>query len=221
MLKEIYQQPVTIHESMRGRINAEDGWVIVGGMQQYMNRIMNAKRIIMAACGTSWHSALVAEYLFEELAGIPVEVEYASEFRYRNPIINQDDVVIVISQSGETADTLAALELAKDKGALVYGIVNVVGSSIARNTHCGSYTHAGPEIGVASTKAFTSQLTVLTLMALNLGYKRGQIPENTYRQLLYAMEDIPARVQKVLEQDQKVKYIAGEIKDYNYALYLG
>ncbi|HRO08979.1 MAG TPA: glutamine--fructose-6-phosphate transaminase (isomerizing) [Saprospiraceae bacterium] len=221
MLKEIYQQPVTIHESMRGRINAEDGWVIVGGMQQYMNRIMNAKRIIMAACGTSWHSALVAEYLFEELAGIPVEVEYASEFRYRNPIINQDDVVIVISQSGETADTLAALELAKEKGALVYGIVNVVGSSIARNTHCGSYTHAGPEIGVASTKAFTSQLTVLTLMALNLGYKRGQIPENTYRQLLYAMEDIPARVQKVLEQDQKVKYIAGEIKDYNNALYLG
>lgn len=221
MLKEIYQQPITIHESMRGRINAEDGWVIVGGMQQYMNRIMNAKRIIFAACGTSWHSALVAEYLFEELAGIPVEVEYASEFRYRNPIINQDDVVIVISQSGETADTLAALELAKEKGALVYGIVNVVGSSIARNTHCGSYTHAGPEIGVASTKAFTSQLTVLTLMALNLGYKRGQIPENQYRQLLYAMEDIPNKVKKVLDQDNKVKYIAGEIKDFNNALYLG
>jgi len=221
MLKEIYQQPITSHEGMRGRINAEDGWVIVGGMQQYMNRIMNAKRIIFAACGTSWHSALVAEYLFEELAGIPVEVEYASEFRYRNPIINQDDVVIVISQSGETADTLAALELAKEKGALVYGIVNVVGSSIARNTHCGSYTHAGPEIGVASTKAFTSQLTVLTLMALNLGYKRGQIPENQYRQLLYAMEDIPNKVKKVLDQDNKVKYIAGEIKDFNNALYLG
>ncbi|MCZ2102317.1 MAG: glutamine--fructose-6-phosphate transaminase (isomerizing) [Chitinophagales bacterium] len=221
MLKEIFQQPITIHESMRGRINAQDGWVIVGGMQQYLNRIMNAKRIIFAACGTSWHSALVAEYLFEELAGIPVEVEYASEFRYRNPIINQDDVVIVISQSGETADTLAALEIAKEKGALVYGIVNVVGSSIARNTHCGSYTHAGPEIGVASTKAFTSQLAVLTLMALNLGYKRGQIPESQYRQLLYAMEDIPAKVQKVLEQDSKVKYIAQEIKDFNNALYLG
>ena len=221
MLKEIYQQPITIHESMRGRINALDGWVIVGGMQQYINRIMNAKRIIFAACGTSWHSALVAEYLFEELAGIPVEVEYASEFRYRNPIINQDDVVVVISQSGETADTLAALELAKEKGALVYGIVNVVGSSIARNTHCGSYTHAGPEIGVASTKAFTSQLAVLTLMALNLGYKRGQIPESYYRQLLFAMEDIPSKVEKVLEQDSKVKYIAQEIKDFNNALYLG
>lgn len=221
MLKEIYQQPITIRESMRGRINAQDGWVNVGGMQQYMNRIMNAKRIIFAACGTSWHSALVAEYIFEELAGIPVEVEYASEFRYRNPIINQDDVVIVISQSGETADTLAALELAKEKGALVYGIVNVVGSSIARNTHCGSYTHAGPEIGVASTKAFTSQLTVLTLMALNLGYKRGQIPENEYRQLLYAMEDIPAKVEKVLEQDSKIRYIAGEIKNVSNALYLG
>ena len=221
MLKEIYQQPITIRESMRGRINAQDGWVNVGGMQQYMNRIMNAKRIIFAACGTSWHSALVAEYIFEELAGIPVEVEYASEFRYRNPIINQDDVVIVISQSGETADTLAALELAKEKGALVYGIVNVVGSSIARNTHCGSYTHAGPEIGVASTKAFTSQLTVLTLMALNLGYKRGQIPENEYRQLLYAMEDIPSKVEKVLEQDSKIRYIAGEIKNFNNALYLG
>lgn len=221
MLKEIYQQPITIHESMRGRINAEDGWVIVGGMQQYMNRIMNAKRIIFAACGTSWHSALVAEYLFEELAGIPVEVEYASEFRYRKPIINQDDVVVVISQSGETADTLAALELAKEKGALVYGIVNVVGSSIARNTHCGSYTHAGPEIGVASTKAFTSQLAVLTLMALNLGFKRGQIPESQYRQLLYAMEDIPNKVKKVLDQDAKVKFIASEIKDFNNALYLG
>lgn len=182
MLKEIYQQPITIHESMRGRINAEDGWVIVGGMQQYMNRIMNAKRIIFAACGTSWHSALVAEYLFEELAGIPVEVEYASEFRYRKPIINQDDVV---------------------------------------NTHCGSYTHAGPEIGVASTKAFTSQLAVLTLMALNLGFKRGQIPESQYRQLLYAMEDIPNKVKKVLDQDAKVKFIASEIKDFNNALYLG
>lgn len=172
MLKEIYQQPTTIKESMRGRLNAAEGWVLVGGMQQYFNRILHAKRIIFAACGTSWHSALVGEYLFEELARIPAEVEYASELRYRNPIIHEDDVVIALSQSGETADTLAALELAKEKGALIYGIVNVVGSSIARITHCGSYIHAGPEIGVASTKAFTSQITVLTLMALNLGYKK-------------------------------------------------
>jgi len=221
MLKEIYQQPTTIRESMRGRIDAHDGWVLVGGMQQFINRIMNAKRIIFAACGTSWHSALVAEYIIEELARIPVEVEYASELRYRNPIINADDVVIAISQSGETADTLAALELAKEKGALIYGIVNVVGSSIARITHCGSYTHAGPEIGVASTKAFTSQLTVLTLMALNLGYRRGTISEDYFRQLAYALESIPDKVEKVLQQNEKIKFIAGEIKDVNNALYLG
>lgn len=221
MLKEIYQQPTTIRESMRGRIDAHDGWVLVGGMQQYINRIMNAKRIIFGACGTSWHSALVAEYIIEELARIPVEVEYASELRYRNPIINSDDVVIAISQSGETADTLAALELAKEKGALIYGIVNVVGSSIARITHCGSYTHAGPEIGVASTKAFTSQLTVLTLMALNLGYRRGTISEDYFRQLAYALESIPDKVEKVLQQNEKIKFIAGEIKDVNNALYLG
>lgn len=221
MLKEINQQPTTVFESMRGRINAYEGWVTVGGMQQFMNRIKNAKRIIFAACGTSWHSALVAEYLFEELAGIPVEVEYASEFRYRNPIINSDDIVVVISQSGETADTLAALEIAKERGALVYGLVNVVGSSIARATHCGSYIHAGPEIGVASTKAFTSQLTVLTLMALNLGHKRGVIPEEYFRQLAYALEDIPNKIQKVLEQDEKIRYIASEIKDVSNALYLG
>ncbi|MBK9255992.1 MAG: glutamine--fructose-6-phosphate transaminase (isomerizing) [Saprospiraceae bacterium] len=221
MLKEIYQQPTTIRESMRGRINAEEGWVVVGGMQQYINRIVNAKRIIFAACGTSWHSALVAEYLIEELARIPVEVEYASELRYRNPIISEDDVVIALSQSGETADTLAALELAKDKGALIYGIVNVVGSSIARVTHCGSYIHAGPEIGVASTKAFTSQLTVLTLMALNLGHRRGTISEDYFRQLLFALEDIPNKVEKVLLQNDKIKYIAEEIKNVTNALYLG
>lgn len=221
MLKEIYQQPTTIRESMRGRINAHDGWVLVGGMQQYINRIVNAKRIIFAACGTSWHSALVAEYIFEELARIPVEVEYASELRYRNPIINADDVVIAISQSGETADTLAALEMAKDKGALLYGIVNVIGSSIARFTHCGSYTHAGPEIGVASTKAFTSQLTVLTLMALNLGHRRGTISEDYFRQLAYALESIPDKVEKVLQANEKIKYIAHEIKDVSNALYLG
>ena len=221
MLKEIYQQPTTIRESMRGRINAEEGWVLVGGMQQYFNRIVNAKRIIFAACGTSWHSALVGEYLFEELARIPAEVEYASELRYRNPIIHEDDVVIALSQSGETADTLAALELAKEKGALIYGIVNVVGSSIARVTHCGSYIHAGPEIGVASTKAFTSQITVLTLMALNLGFKRGTITEDNFRRILYAMETIPDKVEKVLKQSEKIKYIASEIKNVNNALYLG
>jgi glucosamine--fructose-6-phosphate aminotransferase (isomerizing) len=221
MLKEIYQQPTTIRESMRGRINAHDGWVLVGGMQQYINRIVNAKRIIFAACGTSWHSALVAEYIFEELARIPVEVEYASELRYRNPIINADDVVIAISQSGETADTLAALEMAKEKGALLYGIVNVIGSSIARFTHCGSYTHAGPEIGVASTKAFTSQLTVLTLMALNLGHRRGTISEDYFRQLAYALESIPDKVEKVLQSNERIKYIAHEIKDVSNALYLG
>jgi glucosamine--fructose-6-phosphate aminotransferase (isomerizing) len=206
---------------LRGRVNAQEGWVLVGGMQQYMNRIMNAKRIIFAACGTSWHSALVAEYLFEEFARIPVEVEYASELRYRNPIIYPDDVVIALSQSGETADTLAALELAKEKGALIYGIVNVVGSSIARITHCGSYIHAGPEIGVASTKAFTSQISVLAMMALNLGYKRGTISEDYFRQLLFALEDIPDKVQKVLAQNDKIKYIAAEIKDVSNALYLG
>ncbi|MGB4960557.1 MAG: glutamine--fructose-6-phosphate transaminase (isomerizing) [Saprospiraceae bacterium] len=221
MLKEIYQQPTTIAESMRGRINAHDGWVLVGGMQQYINRIMQAKRIIFAACGTSWHSALVGEYLIEELARIPVEVEYASELRYRNPIIHADDVVIALSQSGETADTLAALELAKDKGALIYGIVNVVGSSISRITHCGSYTHAGPEIGVASTKAFTSQLTILTLMALNLGHRKGTISEDYFRQLAYALEGIPAKVEKVLLQNDKIKFIASEIKDVSNALYLG
>jgi glucosamine--fructose-6-phosphate aminotransferase (isomerizing) len=221
MLKEIYQQPTTIRESMRGRINAKDGWVLVGGMQQFITRIMNAKRIIFAACGTSWHSALVAEYIIEELARIPVEVEYASEFRYRNPIIGPEDVVIAISQSGETADTLAAIEMAKSKGALVYGLVNIVGSSIARLTDCGSYTHAGPEIGVASTKAFTSQLTVLTLMALNLGHRRGTISEDYFRQLAYALEDIPSKVLKVLQQNEKIKFIASEIKDVNNALYLG
>lgn len=221
MLKEIFQQPKTIAESMRGRINAEEGWVLVGGMQKYMKRIMNANRITLVACGTSWHSALIAEYLFEELARIPTEVEYASEFRYRNPIINHEDVVIALSQSGETADTLAALELAKERGALIYGIVNVVGSSIARITDCGSYIHAGPEIGVASTKAFTSQLVVLTLMALNLGRERGTISENEYRELLYAMEDLPRRVERILELNEQIKYIASEIKDSNNALYLG
>ncbi len=221
MLKEIYQQSQTIWESMRGRINANDGWVVVGGMSEYIPRLVNAKRIVIAACGTSWHAGLIAEYLFEELARIPTEVEYASEFRYRNPIIYNDDVIVALSQSGETADTLAALEMAKKKGALLYGIVNVVGSSIARLTHCGSYTHAGPEIGVASTKAFTSQLVVLTLMALDLGHRRGTISEGYFRQLLSALESIPKKVEKVLQLNDQIRFIAGEIKNAQNALYLG
>ncbi len=221
MLKEIYEQPITIAESMRGRINAKEGWAKLGGMAEYMNRIKQSDRIILTACGTSWHSALIAEYLFEELARIPTEVEYASEFRYRNPIIKTNDFIIALSQSGETADTLAAIKMAKERGALIYGIVNVVGSSIARETHAGSYIHAGPEIGVASTKAFTSQLTVLTLMAIILGYEKGIISQGYYRQLLTELESIPSKVEKILKVDDHIKYIAGEIKDANNSLYLG
>lgn len=221
MLKEINQQPQTISDALRGRLNAREGWIRLGGMDEYLNRMMDTERIIIAACGTSWHSGLIGEYLFEELARIPVEVEYASELRYRNPIITEDDLVIVLSQSGETADTLAALELAKDKEALTYGIVNVVGSTIARETHAGSYIHAGPEIGVASTKAFTGQVTLLTIMAITLGYKRGKLPESTYRMLLNELEIIPQKVQRVLELDEQIKYIASEIKDATNALYLG
>jgi len=221
MLKEIFQQPKTIAESMRGRINASEGWVTVGGMQDYMKRFTKAKRLIFVACGTSWHSALIAEYLFEELARIPVEVEYASEFRYRNPVIDENDVVIALSQSGETADTLAALEIAKERGALTYGIVNVVGSSIARLTDCGSYIHAGPEIGVASTKAFTSQLVILSLMALNLGHRKGTLNQSDYRKLIIALESLPVKVEKILKLNEQIKYIASEIKDSSNALYLG
>ncbi|MEL6864832.1 MAG: glutamine--fructose-6-phosphate transaminase (isomerizing), partial [Bacteroidota bacterium] len=221
MLKEIHEQPKTISDCMRGRLNAAEGWIRVGGVEDCFERISNAKRFIVAACGTSWHAGLVAEYLFEELARIPVEVEYASELRYRNPIINRDDVVIALSQSGETADTLAALETAKSKGALIYGVVNVVGSSIARMTDAGSYIHAGPEIGVASTKAFTSQVALLTMMAIYLGYKRGTIPRSYYLQLLEELENIPNKVAKVLESNSKIEYIASEIKDAPNALYLG
>lgn len=221
MLKEIFQQNESIFEAMRGRLNATEGWVRVGGMHDHSNRIANADRFIIVACGTSWHAGLIAEYLFEELARIQVEVEYASEFRYRNPIITDKDVVIALSQSGETADTLSALELAKEKGALIYGVVNNVGSSIARITDCGSYIHAGPEIGVASTKAFTSQLVVLTLMALDLAHKRGTITETYFQQLISEFELIPQKVQKVLEQAKNIKSIAGEIKSASNALYLG
>lgn len=221
MLKEIHEQPTTISDCMRGRLNADDGWIMLGGLEEHVNRITKAKRIIIAACGTSWHAGLIAEYLIEDLARLPVEVEYASELRYRNPIITEDDVVIAISQSGETADTLAALELAKEKGALIYGIVNVVGSSIARITDAGSYIHAGPEIGVASTKAFTGQVTLLTMMALSLAQKRGTISTSYFQQLLNEMANIPKKVEKVLESNKKIEYIAQEIKDKPNALYLG
>jgi glucosamine--fructose-6-phosphate aminotransferase (isomerizing) len=221
MLKEIYQQPDTIADAMRGRLNVKQGLITLGGINEFENRIINADRIIIAACGTSWIAGLIGEYLIEDLARIKVEVEYASEFRYRNPIISNRDVVLAISQSGETADTIAAIELAKEKDALVYGICNVVGSTIARMTDAGSYIHAGPEIGVASTKAFTGQISLLTLMALQLAHKRGTISNSYYYQLLTELENIPAKVRKVLENDEKIKYIAEMWKDANNALYLG
>jgi glutamine---fructose-6-phosphate transaminase (isomerizing) len=222
MLKEIYEQSATIADCMRGRIDHEKNKVHLGGVMEYKNRFMQADRIIIAACGTSWHSALLGEYLIEELARIPVEVEYASEFRYRNPIITEKDIVIAISQSGETADTLAALEIAKEKGALTYGIVNVVGSSISRITDAGSYIHAGPEIGVASTKAFTGQVTLLTMLALNLAYEKGMITRSYHQQLINELEyNIPDKIQRVLENDAKIKYIAAEFQNAENALYLG
>jgi glutamine---fructose-6-phosphate transaminase (isomerizing) len=221
MLKEIFQQPMTIFESMRGRLNPDEGWVVLGGMKAHINRILNAKRIIFVACGTSWHSALIGEFLIEELARIPVEVEYASEFRYRNPILDENDIVMAISQSGETADTLAALQLAKERKTMLYGIVNVVGSSIARITDCGSYIHAGPEIGVASTKAFTSQLVILTLMAMDLGHRKGTISESEFRNLTTELALIPSKVEKIFLLKDQIRYIANEIKDVSNALYLG
>jgi glucosamine--fructose-6-phosphate aminotransferase (isomerizing) len=222
MLKEIFEQPTTIAECMRGRMNADEGWVRLGGMAEHMKRMVNAKRMIILGCGTSWHAGMIAEYLLEDLARLPVEVEYASEFRYRNPVVHDQDVVLAISQSGETADTFAALELAKQHGALTYGIVNVVGSSIARLTDCGSYIHVGPEIGVASTKAFTGQVTMLTMMALILGYERGFLPKSKYQKLVQALSLIPEKVDLLLQNCHKqVKYIAGEFKDATNALYLG
>lgn len=221
MLKEIHEQPRSIEDCFRGRLNAEQGWVALGGIKEYEQKIIKAPRVIMIACGTSWHACLVGEYLFEDLARINVEVEYASEFRYRNPIIGEKDIVIAVSQSGETADTLAALELAKSRGATILGICNVVGSSISRITDAGSYTHAGPEIGVASTKAFTAQVTVLTLMALSLAHKKGTISESKFRTLLSELEAIPAKVQVVLEQNNKIEYIASIYQNASNALYLG
>ncbi len=221
MLKEIYEQPRSIKDSMRGRIRAAKGLVALGGISDYEQKLLRAKRIIIVACGTSWHAGLVGEYLFEELTRIPVEVEYASEFRYRDPIIYEDDVVIAISQSGETADTLAALELAKEHGATILGICNVVGSSIARLTDAGSYTHAGPEIGVASTKAFTAQITVLTLMALRIGHEKGTIPEGRYRELLYQLEGIPEKVEEVLKTNDHIIDISEQFMNARNFLYLG
>jgi len=221
MLKEIHEQPRSIHDCFRGRLNAVEGWVSLGGIRDYEQKMIQANRLIVVACGTSWHAGLVGEYLIEDLARINVEVEYASEFRYRNPIINENDVVIAISQSGETADTLAALELAKSKGATILGICNVVGSSISRITDAGSYTHAGPEIGVASTKAFTAQVTVLTLMALSLAHKKGTLSERDFRTLLTELEAIPDKVKRVLETNDHIVKIASEYKDSKNALYLG
>jgi len=221
MLKEIHEQPRSIRDNMRGRLNIELREVTLGGIIDYQSKILNANRIIIVACGTSWHAGLVGEYLIEDLARIPVEVEYASEFRYRNPIITEKDLVIAISQSGETADTLAAIELAKSKGATIFGICNVVGSSIARATHAGSYTHAGPEIGVASTKAFTAQVTVLTLMAIVFAHKKGTIPERKYHQLLFGLDAIPGLIEKMLKTDEQVRYISSIYKDANNFLYLG
>ncbi|GAB3194826.1 glucosamine--fructose-6-phosphate aminotransferase (isomerizing) [Pontibacter aydingkolensis] len=221
MLKEIYEQPRSILDSMRGRLVAESNHMMMSGVREYENKFANADRIIIVACGTSWHAGLVAEYLIEDLARIPVEVEYASEFRYRNPIITEKDIVVAISQSGETADTLAALELAKSKGATIFGICNVVGSSIARATDAGAYTHAGPEIGVASTKAFTAQVTVLTLIAMILGTKRGTLETTKLHQLMAELESIPAKVEKALKLDNQIVEISEIFKDATNFLYLG
>lgn len=222
MLKEIYEQPKVVRDALRGRVNATAGWIKLGGVSEFANRIDNAKRIIITACGTSWHSGLVGEYLIEDLARVPVEVEYASEFRYRNPIINESDVVLAISQSGETADTLAAIELAKERQALIYGICNVIGSSIARASHAGSYTHAGPEIGVASTKAFTTQVAILTLMALQIAQTKGTIPLSKLREILYELEEnIPKKIEETLKLDGEIKKIAEIYKNANNFLYLG
>jgi glutamine---fructose-6-phosphate transaminase (isomerizing) len=221
MLKEIFEQPRSIRDCMRGRLDANEGRLVLGGIREYLNKMVNAERIIIVACGTSWHAGLVAEYMFEEFCRIPVEVEYASEFRYRNPIIREGDVVIAISQSGETADTLAAIELAKSKGAIIIGVCNVVGSSIARASHAGSYTHAGPEIGVASTKAFTAQLTVLSLICLSIAQKRGTITDQALHQLLVELENIPEKVERVLALNDQIKEIANTFKNASNFLYLG
>ena len=221
MLKEIHEQPKAIIDTFRGRMLPKEGLIKMSGIDDNINKFLNANRIIIIACGTSWHAGLVGEYLLEDMTRIPVEVEYASEFRYRNPIITPNDVVIAISQSGETADTLAAIKLAKSKGAFVFGICNVVGSSIARETHAGAYTHAGPEIGVASTKAFTTQITILTLISLKLAQAKGTLSDSAFRLYLQKMELIPTKVEALLKIDEKVKEIASIYKDAKNCLYLG
>ena len=221
MMKEIYEQPKSIYDSMRGRIRANEGLISLGGLKEYETKFKNADRIIIVACGTSWHAGLVAEYIIEEFARVPVEVEYASEFRYRNPIITENDILIAISQSGETADTLAAIELAKSKGATIFGICNVVGSSIPRASHAGAYTHAGPEIGVASTKAFTAQVSIIALIALQLAQTKGTISQSRARQILYELENIPNKIREVFKVEEQIKEIAEVFKDAEHFLYLG
>lgn len=221
MLKEIYEQPRAIADSLRGRMSASEGWIKLSGVQEHMQRFVNAHRLLFTACGTSWHSGLLGEYLLEDLARVPVEVEYASEFRYRNPVVSENDVVVAVSQSGETADTLAAIDLAKERGALIYGVCNVIGSSIARASHAGTYTHAGPEIGVASTKAFSTQVAILTLMALQIGKEKGTIPASRLNELLYELEHIPAKIEQTLKLDKQIEEIAAIYKDASNFLYLG
>lgn len=221
MMKEIYEQPSVIKDTYRGRLLANKGIIQMSGVEDNLEKFLNAKRILIVACGTSWHAGLVAEYIIEEFSRIPVEVEYASEFRYRNPIINKDDVVIAISQSGETADTLAAIKLAKENGAFVFGVCNVVGSSISRETHAGAYTHAGPEIGVASTKAFTTQITILTLLALRLAKAKGTMSNSDYQRYLLELELMPEKVQEALSTNDVAKQIAEIYKDATNCLYLG
>jgi glucosamine--fructose-6-phosphate aminotransferase (isomerizing) len=221
MLKEIFEQPQTIYDCLRGRLDAEAGTITMSGIEKYAEQIMNANRIVMVACGTSWHAGLVAEYIFEELTRINVEVEYASEFRYRNPVINKGDVIIAISQSGETADTLVAIENAKSKGAIILGVVNVVGSSIARVSDAGAYTHAGPEIGVASTKAFTAQLAVLTMIALKIGYEKGTLSRDRYLHLLKELDAVPGKVAEALQANERIRQVAERYKAAKDALYLG
>ena len=221
MIKEINEQPSTIYDCLRGRIDAAAGTITMAGVQNNIEQLANAPRIVMIACGTSWHAGLVAEYIFEELCRIPVEVEYASEFRYRNPVVNKGDVIIAISQSGETADTIVAIEKAKEQGAFIFGVVNAVGSSIARLSHAGAYTHAGPEIGVASTKAFTAQLAVLTMVALKIAKEKNTISEERYMNLLTELEAIPEKVEVILKNAEEVKRIADKYKDAADALFLG
>lgn len=221
MLKEIYEQPDAIRDTFRGRMLVNEGIIRMAGVDDNIDKFLNAKRIIIVACGTSWHAGLVAEYIFEELARVPVEVEYASEFRYRNPVIDKDDVVIAISQSGETADTMAAIKMAKEQGAFVFGVCNVVGSSISRETHAGAYTHAGPEIGVASTKAFTTQITVLTLMALQLAKRKGKISTSDFHKYLVELESIPNKVTLALKSNEHIEEVAAIYKNTKNCLYLG